>query len=206
MKTNIAIYGWAFNPPHLWHKNIVKEVLNSSCIDKIILTPDWERLDKSYWISYSDKLKLIELFFENLKNEWLNIELDTHFLEWKNNWYTNTVNVDEYFKDKLGYSPYHIFWIDVIPDIKYWSWNKDSYIERILKKIIIERPWYVINTRDIENFNLVEQVSENNISSSMVREEIKENKLDLQKTLNRFLIPEIVEYILEKKLYFKEIS
>jgi hypothetical protein len=40
--------------------------------------------------------------------------LDTHFLEGKNGNFTNTVAVDRFFQEKLGFAPYHIFGSDVI--------------------------------------------------------------------------------------------
>ena len=55
MNKKTAIYGWAFNPPTLWHKYVIKEVLEqSSTIEKIILVPDGMREDKKYGISMED--------------------------------------------------------------------------------------------------------------------------------------------------------
>ena len=47
MNKKTAIYGWAFNPPTLWHKYVIKEVLEqSSTIEKIIIHRKWYDFDK----------------------------------------------------------------------------------------------------------------------------------------------------------------
>ena len=196
MNKKIAIYGWAFNPPTLWHKYVIKEILEkSSTIGKIILVPDGMREDKKYGISMEDKLVLAKHFHQDLVNEGLNVSLDTHFLEWKNGGNTNTVEVDKHFTKKYWSSLPHIFWSDVIDEIKGWVWNENSYIEETLKKIIIHRKWYDFDKQKVKNYEFIpgQPLS---ISSTMVREGIK-----ITKKVEHLLIPEVAEYIERRKLY-----
>ena len=196
MNKKTAIYGWAFNPPTLWHKYVIKEVLEqSSTIEKIILVPDGMREDKKYGISMEDKLALAKHFHQDLVNEGFNVSLDTHFLEWKNGWNTNTVEVDKHFTEKYWSSLPHIFWSDVIDEIKGWVWNENSYIEETLKKIIIHRKWYDFDKQKVKNYEFIpgQPLS---ISSTMVREGIK-----ITKKVEHLLIPEVAEYIERRKLY-----
>ncbi len=191
-----AIFGWAFNPPTLGHANIIKQILNNSDIEIIIITPDWLRLDKSYNISEKNKNKLINIFIKELKEEWYNIELDTYFLEWKNKTDTTTCEVDKYFLKKLWFQPYHIFWTDVSSEIKKWSWNPDKYIQKKLKKIFIPRLWEVFNDFDLENYELLKIDTESDISSTKVRNNIKKNK-----SISKLVSKNILKYIIKHNLY-----
>jgi len=141
MNEKIAIYWWAFNPPTLWHLHVIKQVLNNSEIEKIIIVPDWIRLDKKYNISEEHRNNLINIFVKEAINLWYNIELENHFLNWENNSDTTTYQVDKYFTNKLWIQPYHIFWVDVSSWINTWSWNPDKYIQKKLKKIFVPRKW-----------------------------------------------------------------
>lgn len=42
--------------PQRWHQTVIK-YLSQKKVDKIIFTPDWDRLDKDYWVSKKLRLK-----------------------------------------------------------------------------------------------------------------------------------------------------
>lgn len=194
--TNIAVYwGW-FNPPTLSHAKVITSVLEKTQIEKIIFAPDWERNDKDYKIPHIHRNKLQEIFFNILKSNWLDIKFDSHFLEWKNLWYTNTMQVREYYYKKLWYYPWHIFWTDVAKDMPKWTWNHDKIIEEKLKKIFVNRPGIDFIPEWLDNYILIDIPDMLEISSTMAREMIK-NK---QKT-NWVLFPKIREYIDDNLLY-----
>ena len=196
MNKKIAIYGWAFNPPTLWHKFVIKEVLEQSqTVEKLILVPDGIREDKEYGISMEHKLELAKLFHEDLVKEWLNVSLDTHFLEWKNGWNTCTVQVDEYFKKLYWWPVTHVFWSDVVNEIGNWVWNENGHIEKNLKKVIIHRKGYDFDKKKIENYEFISS-QPLSISSTMVRERIK-----ILEQVEALLIPQVAEYIERRKLY-----
>ena len=62
----VAIYGWAFNPPTLWHQTVMTKMLSQKKVDKIIFTPDGDRLDKDYWVSKNLRIKMLENFYESI--------------------------------------------------------------------------------------------------------------------------------------------
>ena len=194
--TNVAVYWWWFNPPTLSHAKVITSVLENTQIEKIIFAPDWERKDKDYKIPHIHRKKLQEIFFSILKSSWLDIEFDSHFLEWKNLWYTNTMQVREYYFKKLWYYPWHIFWTDVAKDMPKWTRNHDKIIEEKLKKIFVNRPGIDFNPTGLDNYILIDIPDMLEISSTMAREMI-ENK---QKT-NWVLFPKIREYIDDNLLY-----
>lgn len=192
---NIAIYWGAFNPPTIWHKDIIEKLLIQNKVSKIIFSPDWQRADKDYKTSMKQRYEMMKIFFEELKNKWLNIEFDDYFLK-KQNWNTTTMQVEEYFSNKLWFNPYHIFWIDTINNMPNRVWNTNRYIEEKLKKIFILRKWFLLPEKiDMKNYFMYDlDILE--ISSTTIREMIK-NKLKV----NHILTPEIHRYIKENNLY-----
>jgi|SaaInlStandDraft_3_1057020.scaffolds.fasta_scaffold118547_1 nicotinic acid mononucleotide adenylyltransferase len=192
----IAIYWWAFNPPTLWHLHVIEQIFKNSDIKKIIITPDWERWDKNYNISNLHRGNLIDLFIDDLKNKWLNIELDKYFLNWANKSNTTTYEVDKYFIKKIWTQPFHIFWTDIVEWISDWDWNPNMYIQKKLKKIFIPRKWYSFNNSELKNYILIETNYLSDISSTTARIRIKE-----WINLNQILERNILNYIHKNKLY-----
>ncbi len=195
---NIAIYWGSFNPPTKAHSQIIEKVLEETSVEKIILTPSWTRTDKDFKIDEKQRRRLIKIFFEILKWKWLNIELEDYFLEWKNWKHTTTAQEEEYFREKLWFSPWFIYGSDVIPQMPTWSENIDMFIEKNLKKIFINRPWYDFfpNEYSIENFTFIDIPDMLNVSSSLAKE-----MLVNKQSVKWILLPEIEEYIRENRLY-----
>lgn len=191
---SIAIYWGAFNPPTIWHKDIISKLLIQNKVSKIIFSPDWQRADKDYKITFSQRNEMLKIFFEELKNQWLNVEFSDYFL--KKDWNTTTIQVEEYFSEKLWFKPAHIFWIDVINNMPNRIWNKDRYIEEKLKKIFILRKWFLLPEEiDMQNYFMYDlDILE--ISSTTVREMLK-NKLQVRHILS----PWVYDYIMKNELY-----
>ena len=196
----IAVFGWALNPPTLGHTQILSQVLSETTVDKIILSPDWKRNDKDYGIEDKHKIKIAYLYAENLQNQWFNVEMDNHFLEWKNNEPTTTIAVDQYFREKYWNDIWHIFWSDVAPWMKNWEWNADQYIEKKLQKIFLWRPGYPLNADKhwIENYEYIDNKFIENISSTMVRDMIKNQRKEVAEII---WSNQILDYIQDNNLY-----
>lgn len=191
---NIAIYWGAFNPPTIWHFEVIEKLLVSQKVEKIIFTPDWQRVDKDYKIQREKREKILQIFFEELREKWLNVEFEDYFL--KSDWNTTTIEVEEYFSLKLWFSPFHIFWIDTISSMPNWVWNRDKYLENELKKIFINRKWFQIPEKiDMQNYQIYD-LSILEISSTIVREMIK-NKIKV----DEILTPKVNQNIQENWLY-----
>lgn len=191
---NIAIYWGAFNPPTIWHFEIIERLLTKKIVEKIIFSPDWQRKDKDYKISFEKRTRILEIFFEELKQRWLNVDFEEYFL--KNPWNTTTMQVEQYFSNKLWFQPYHIFWIDTISNMPNRLWNTNKYIENKLKKIFIKRKWFLVPENiDMQNYTMLDlEILE--ISSTTVREMIK-NKMKIE----HILTPKVRDYIEENWLY-----
>lgn len=195
MNHEIALYGWAFNPPTLWHFWVVEKLLVWEKVEKIIFTPDGERADKNYGILTQKRQEMIQIFFEEMLRKWLNVEIEKNFLMQKNA-QTTTMDVEEYFTQKLWKHPTHIFWVDVISSMSHWSGNKDKYLEQKLKKIFLMRKGFEIpQMQGFKNFEIFDpDILE--ISSTTVRQMIKNGlKVD------HILTPKVHEFVMDEKLY-----
>jgi nicotinate (nicotinamide) nucleotide adenylyltransferase len=195
---NIAIYWGAFNPPTLAHAQIVQEILKISSISHVIISPSWERADKNFQIPNMNRKKLIETFTQILSDSWLDVSLDTFFLEWKNNWLTTTAAEEEYFREKLWVSPHFVFGTDVAPDMLDWSGNDEKFIETKLQKIFVNRPWYDFDFEEngFDNYILLDIPDMLAISSSLAREMIQNKQ-----SVKHILHPNIVQEIHDNNLY-----
>lgn len=197
MKNNIAVYGGAFNPPTLWHEKVISGILTSTQVEKIILAPDGYRLDKNYGISQKKRQEILYIFYESLLKKWLNVELETHFLEGNNGRFTDTVSVDKHFQEKLGFAPYHIFGSDVVEWMKNWSGNTHQYIEKKLKKLFVSRPGYSLKLDEIENYMLADIPDLIEISSTVVRE-----MLAVRQDVSHIISPEISNFIQNENILY----
>lgn len=193
---NIAIFGWSFNPPTLWHKIVMREILTSNTVSKVIFSPDWVRLDKNYSTSRDERLEINKAFYDDLIRDWLNIDFDNYFLN-ENPDITCTIEAEKYFTEKLWFQPYHIFWIDVIKNMPNWRFNNDRYIEDKLKKIFLKRAWYgiPIEIKNMQNYVLLD-FDIPQISSTMVR-----NMIKTQQWVGSILTPGVHKIIKENNLY-----
>ena len=194
----VAIYWGAFNPPTLAHAQVVEEVLKRQAAGHVILSPSWEREDKDFWISTPERRKLVEIFFEVLRQQGLHVSLDIHFLEWKNTWITTTTWEEKYFREQLWVAPAFIFWSDVAPNMSWWSNNPDRFIEERLKKIFIKRPGFEFDfeANGFREYTLLDIPHMLDISSSLARE-ILRNK----QSVEWILLPEVAREIQAQKLY-----
>jgi nicotinate-nucleotide adenylyltransferase len=193
---NIAVYGGAFNPPTLWHKYVIESIITKTNIDQIILNPDGERLDKDYKVEKSIRSELMDIFFKELKSEWLDLDIDKYFFNWGNNRDTTIMQVKEYYKEILWFEPRFVFGTDVIPNMPTWQDNTDKYIEKELKKIFIPRHWVKYDLKWFENYIIVDTPLVD-ISSTMVKQNLIENKQSVDNLLSK----NVAKYVIENDLY-----
>ncbi|MCH8518368.1 hypothetical protein LAT59_01195 [Candidatus Gracilibacteria bacterium] len=194
----IAIYGGAFNPPTLAHAQVVEEVLKKQVASHIILSPSGAREDKNFGIPQTERRRLIEIFFEVLQRDGLNVSLDTYFFEGKNTGITTTAGEEKYFREQLGVSAAFIFGSDVAPNMSWWSNNPDRFIEERLKKIFIQRPGFAFDfeANGFREYTLLDIPDMLDISSSLAREMLRNKQ-----SVEGILFPELAEEIQKQKLY-----
>lgn len=192
----IAIYWWAFDPPQKAHEHIVKKIIDDWIRDKIIITPSWPRDDKVYKIKDEFREKIMNIFLSCFS--WYEVSLEKAFMNWLM-WETTSKKMDDFFINKLWYSPLQIYWVDAARNMS----NRDEtwYIALKLSKIIVTREWY--NLDWIELWNYIEYNPEfpsniSSLSSTQIRQNIKNWDYS-------WLNMEVMKYIKENSLYVENI-
>lgn len=190
----IAIYWGAFNMPTIWHRDLIRELSITWKVDRIIFSPDGERYDKKYWVSLDTRMRMLKSFYEALLSDWILVDFEAYFAE--NNISTSTMDVEDYYKEKFSFQPWHIFWSDTVTSIPNWKWNKEKYLEQVLKKIFVKRKWFEIPDFSwMQNYEFLD-LWIREISSSTVKEMLR-TKISVAEVLT----PEIAEIVLRENLY-----
>ncbi len=190
----IGIFGGSFNPPHKMHLRMAKELLNDDLLDKIIYVPTGSKyIYKNNLVSDQDRYNMLKIMIKNDERlEVSDFELQTrNIYTYETLKYFKGIYLDDeiYFilgTDNLAYVDKWKYGIELLENNNFIVIRRSTDdIEKILKKYIKYRKNIVVS-----------EVSESNISSTLIRDKIKnkENVLD-------FIDEDVYNYILENKLY-----
>lgn len=180
----IGIYVGSFNPIHLGHVNVVNYLLDNKYLDKIFIVPT-----KNYW----DKKDLVDI---NKRIDMLKyIENDNIVIDTVNNNYDYTYQIlNEYGKEYNDI--YLIIGADNIIKFNEWK-NIDDILKYniiVLNRDNIDVKYYIDKYRfDINKFIILNDYPYIDISSSIIRNNIDDNK--------KYLDSRIYKYIKDNNLY-----
>ena len=192
MKT--IIYGGAFDPPQLAHHYLIEQLDRMFHPERIIIVPSWPRYDKKYKTDDAHRVKIIQIFIEELQKTVKTVELCEDFMLGKIS-ETTTLGMDIFFKEHLWYSPSQVYGTDVIPDMP--EWDPSGKVEREIPKIFIERAGFKPDMSKLDNYVLCNTIFPRDIarlSSTLVRANLKNG-------IYMGLCPWVEEYIREHNLY-----
>ena len=181
----IGVYVGSFNPVHKGHKNIMDHLLDNNYLDKIIVIPTGNYWNKKDLINVKHRINMLK-FYESNKiyvNSTLNNIKYTYEI-------LNEVK-KMYKKDEI----YLIIGADNLSKFHLWKKVEDllQYKIIVMKRSKINLDKHLTNFKDKNNFIIIEDFQEINISSTDIRENIENNKDKLDK--------EIYEYIKNNDLY-----
>ena len=190
----IGVFGGSFNPPHKMHLNIGLELVNKQYVDKVIYVPTGSKYKyKNNLLPDKNRLEMLEILTKTQEY------LDVNDYELKDE-VVYTCETLAYFKDLYPNDEiYFICGADNLSYIDKWKNGEDilnNYkiiamkrkgedIEELLKKFVA-----------YQNNIIVADVEQQDISSTDIREKLKnnENVLDV-------LDKDVYEYIRKNKLY-----
>ena len=180
----IGVYVGSFNPVHKGHIQIVNELLND--LDKVIIVPTGNYWNKNDLVDINHRINMWK-FYQNEKiiiNETLNNLKYTYLI-------LNELS-------KIYNELFLIIGADNLIEFDKWQ-NYQQILNYDL--IIINRNNIDINYY-LNKYNIKKYIIKNNlklnISSTMIRNLIKENKFG---KLNQFLDDNVLNYIKKYKLY-----
>lgn len=198
-KKVIAIFGGSFNPPINSHISLAKEILEKcENIEKIIFVPVSTKYNKEGLVEDKHRLNMLNIICKNEDK----LEVSDLELTFKRQLYT--IETMDIFSSKYpNHDIYFIMGTDNLKEIDKW---KDP--ERLLgdyKIIALEREndqlEEIINKNIIlkDNRNSIikiEGIKPVNLSSTMVREKIKNND-----NVEEYISENVLDYINENNLY-----
>lgn len=192
---NICLFGGTFDPPHIGHLIIAESILSDLDIDKIIFIPSSIPPHKPLH-SYSSASSRVEMLQISIKGipafQISDIELNRPGASY-------SVDTIKQIKSQMSLSKEELYFViggDSL--IEFQMWKNPHEILSLAQVIIAPRPSF---TKDMVKPEFLEQVQfldtpQIDISSSMIRERVREKK-----SIRYYVIPEVLEYIQEKRLY-----
>ena len=194
----IGIFGGSFNPPHKMHLNIVEELLNEKILDKVIIVPTGLHYSyKNNLVSNEHRYNMLKLMTKH------NDKIEISDFEFKDE-EIHSFDTLEYYKNI--YKNDTLYFVCGLDNISYVDkWYKGEFLLNNYKFLVI--------TRDTNNLDeilskyekykdniIITNIKSNTISSSYIRDELKEKNYNL----NDYLDQKVIDYIKENNLYIEE--
>ena len=188
----LGVYIGSFNPVHVMHEEIIKDLLKDSFLDKIIVVPTSDKYHlKKGLVSFNHRFEMLRLVFDRENVIVSDIEKEEYHYTYQNIDILKT----EYPTDNL----YLIIGADNLFEFNTWK----NYTEILDKCNFIVYGRNDLNISDYINNNFTnyknkfiikEPIGE--LSSTLVRENIKNNK-----NVNDYLSEPVRIYIKNNHLY-----
>lgn len=181
----IGVFGGSFNPPHLMHLNIAKDLLRLKYLDKVIFVPTGNKYSKDDLIDIKYRIEMLKIMIisydDMIVSDYENQDRVVY-----------TYETLDYFKKKyLGSEIYFILGADNLKQIS--NWKNSEYILSNYKLLVINRGDDKIEEKDNV---VVMDILNNDISSTFIRNNIYNDDI-----IKKYLDKNVLEYIRKEKLY-----
>lgn len=196
-KPRIAIYGGSFNPPCLHHRQIVIALLE--WFNHVYIVPCGPREDKDSLAetSLDARKEMTRLNFEDLKNATIDL------FDLENGIFTPSYDVNERYKNQYQDNEiWHVVGSDLVSgggknasEIQQ-SWKKGEEVWRTLKFVVLVRPGFNFEKKDLPPSSEIIEGEDFLGSSTLIRDRIRNGE-----NVKPLLLPEVFEYINTAKLY-----
>lgn len=183
----IALFGGAFDPPHIGHQTVAQALLEQGYVDEVWYVPvfrhPWaEKLGKVFLTDYLTRVEMLEMI----------VQPKTKVAHYRD--VSFTYPTLEYFSHKY---PHHNFsWVmgsEYLP--KFDLFLKDH--PKLIEYPIYVYPRFGYPVQPLyQNMIALTKVEEINISSSMVREKVKNKE-----KISKIVVSQVAQLIDKKKLY-----
>ncbi|MDD3341559.1 MAG: nicotinate (nicotinamide) nucleotide adenylyltransferase [Bacilli bacterium] len=190
----IGILGGCFNPPHKMHIGMALELIKQKKLDKVIFVPAGDHYNKEGLLPAIDRYTMLKI----VTDKFAQLEVSDHELYGE---LTYTYETLEYFEQKYPLDEiYFICGADHLKD--FHSWKKSAYILEHYKILLVKREHIAID-KELQLYEkykeniVVADIEKEDISSTMIRKMIKENRKNVIEMTDR----DVLKYIKTKKLY-----
>jgi nicotinate-nucleotide adenylyltransferase len=185
----IAILGGRFDPPHIGHFLVARQILDfRKDIDKVLLVPAFAHPWKPIIASPEDRLSMLQSF--------AGTGMEVSDIDIKRKGMTYTIDTIKEVKKNTGAEIYWIVGSDILPEFKRW---KDS--EELLKLanfLVVPRDPHALPKKVPEGFEVINspKLITTNFSSTLIRDRVKQGE-----SIENIVPKCIEQYIREHKLY-----
>ena len=183
-KEKIGFFGGCFNPVTIAHIKLIKEAIVKCNLDKVYIIPMGDWYKKQELISSKHRYNMLCIAVDKIPN------IDILDISIKSDIPTNAIEtfkkIENIYNDSENY---FIMGSDNYNKID--SWKDSTELKNNFKFIILDRG----NTNSGE-YQLISDDSTQLISSSLVREKIKNNE-----DISDYVLKDVENYIKENKLY-----
>ena len=192
----IGIFGGSFNPPHKKHIEIIKTLIENKYLDKVIFVPTGTKYEyKNNLLPNNIRLDMLKL----ICNKENNFEVSDYELK---NQVVYTYQTLDYYKNK--YKDDEIYFICGSDNLSYIDeWKQGKYLLENYKFLVTERDTNNIKPllnkykEYISNIKVI-RTNKDTISSTYIRNKIKDNKLE---DVKEYLDKDVYLYIKKNNLY-----
>lgn len=185
----IGILGGSFDPPHIGHYFVIRQILELCPeIDKILLVPAYQHQWKPAFASVEDIINMLKHFVQN-RVEISDVEIQRKGVSY-------TIDTIKQLKSQTGAEVYWIVGSDIVYEFEKWE-RKDELVKEA-RFLVFPRDPYHLPKKLPQGFECVQDkyLITTNISSTIIRQRIKMGK-DIS-----YLVPEKVKkHIIKHKLY-----
>ncbi len=192
----IGIFGGSFNPPHKMHLNIALELINKHYVDKIVYVPTGSKYKyKNNLLPDVNRKEMLEILVSKYE------ELSVSDYELKSE-VVYTYQTLKHFKELNPND--EIYFICGTDNLSYMDkWMNSEEILNNYKILVIKREGEDIDELlnkfcEYRENIIVSDVIPYNISSTVIREKIKNNE-----NVDNLIDKDILNYIKENKLYIE---
>lgn len=185
----IAVLGGRFDPIHIGHLLIARQVLEfDSTIDNVLFVPAYEHQWKPIQASPEDRIAMINSLLEE--------KMEVSGIEIKREGVSYSIDTIKALKEETGAEIIWVVGSDIVREFSRWK-NSDELVKEATF-LVFPRDPYKLPENLPEGFKLVQsptlQVA--NFSSTVIRERIKSGK-----TIKFLVSDKVEQYIKEKNLY-----
>lgn len=185
----IAVLGGSFDPPHIGHYLVVRQIAElRKDIDKILLMPAYSHQWKPIQAIAKDRLAMLKCL-EDKKIEISDLEIKRKGGEY-------TIDTVRELKKNLDDQLYWIVGSDIIYEFD--KWKKTDELLNLVTFLVFPRDPYHVPNKIPAGFELIQDKNliTTNVSSTIIRKRVKSGKSIT------YLVPEEVEkYISRYNLY-----
>jgi len=186
---NIAVLGGSFDPPHIGHYLVLKQIQElRPDIGKILLVPAFRHQWKPIQASPENRLAMIRYLIDE------GIELSD--IEIKRKGGEHTIDTIRELKKQINARFYFIVGSDIIYEFD--RWTKTEELMQLATFLVFPRDPYHVPKKIPKGFELVqdEHLITTNLSSTSIRDRVKNGK-----SITNLVPKEIENYIIQNRLY-----